>query len=90
MVACVLFSSILPKRNAPTIALTMALSFRRLTAACPYSKLRMPKKSWSFSGIRSFEQGRPQQIVAKEHQPDRLLHYSAQLVGTRNSPTLIA
>jgi len=33
MVACVLFSSILPKRNAPTIALTMALSIRRLTAA---------------------------------------------------------
>lgn len=33
MVACVLFSSILLKRNAPTIALTMALSIRRLTAA---------------------------------------------------------
>jgi hypothetical protein len=23
--------------------------------ACPYSKLRKPKKFWSFSGIRSFE-----------------------------------
>jgi len=23
--------------------------------ACPYSKLRKPKKSWSFSGIQSFE-----------------------------------
>jgi hypothetical protein len=26
---------------------------RRMT--CPYSKLRKPKKSWSFSGIQSFE-----------------------------------
>jgi hypothetical protein len=23
--------------------------------SCPYSKLRKPKKSWSFSGIQSFE-----------------------------------
>jgi hypothetical protein len=22
---------------------------------CPYSKLRKPKKSWSFSGIQSFD-----------------------------------
>jgi len=22
---------------------------------CPYSKLRKPKKSWSFSGIQNFE-----------------------------------
>src|SRR5450759_423648 len=24
-------------------------------STCPYSKLRKPKKSWSFSGIQSFE-----------------------------------
>jgi len=26
----------------------------RSCSACPYSKLRKPKKSWSFSGIQSF------------------------------------
>ena len=26
-----------------------------VAVTCPYSKLRKPKKSWSFSGIQSFE-----------------------------------
>jgi hypothetical protein len=34
-------------------ALVLQGSAARYT--CPYSKLRKPKKSWSFSGIQSFE-----------------------------------
>ena len=35
--------------------MTKTLLIAAALIACPYSKLRKPKKSWSFADIQSFE-----------------------------------